>query len=277
MAEYAPKEMIPNKVYATNTADATNNTDTPDTTLSQDGTDPQLIRLKKIAVRLTFLAAAAFVVFFFVNANNKLPYTVLAALCLVLPLIALYLYFRYGAILSLGNQKINENRNLIESTAVYLGAVVLLPSFIGLIRLSMDFKIMEGLRVAIWAIVVAAAVLLGLLLLIRKHKKRGSVIFLVALLLLPTYACAAVLQINHLLDSSSPETYTSEVLYTSSDSRYLSYSFTARTRNGDKITFSHIHEDIIRKINVKRKPMVEITEHQGFLKIPTVSFTIPDQ
>ena len=222
-----------------------------------------LPKLKQICLVLNVLAIITTAVFLFVDFNYKL----MSAICLLIPIIILVLYFKYNSILSLEDEKAGKK---YSKNKIRIELPLISPS-LGLgLRSLLDFNFTEYGMFFFWSVLIFAVALLAFFLFTTEYKTKKSAIWVIAISML-FYAPSATAQVNYLLDFSKPVISSSPVINKHIDTSSKGpdkYILTVNLKNGKQCDLK-VSKTYYDKVEPGRT--VQISEKTGFLKIKFAS------
>lgn len=236
-------------------------------TMSEDDTT-KLLKLKNITKILTIISFVAAAVFLFVPLSpQSIFYYVLSAICMILPLIALTLYFKYNSIVSILGEI--ENTNYRESHVSVI-LPLLIPSLTLGIRALSDFNMLTDYKMLIiLSISIAAVILISFFIFSNEYKKRKSAIFIIIFCVL-FYAPSLCLNVNNIRYEKTP--YIKATVYDQkmelSPRSPTKYTLAVTTKDGKNINLKVTRQEYGF---VHKGSTTTVLESKGLLGITFVS------
>ncbi len=160
-----------------------------------DSDAKKLPMLKNVEKLLSFVSWAAAAIFWFaVPWLPSISYSVLSIICIVIPIIALIIYFKYNGVVSISDAKRGKN---YYQKRVLVFTPLFIPTLILALRAMLDFNIVDYKMLLILSISFAAVIIIAFFVFTKEYKVRKSAIAVIVFFAL-IYASSFCMHINKL-------------------------------------------------------------------------------
>lgn len=221
---------------------------------------PMLKTVNKILTIGSWVSAAIF--WFALSWLPSIFYSILSIICILIPVIALILYFKYNSVVSISDTK--RGKNYYQNRVLIL-IPLLIPTLTLMARATLDFNIVDDKMLIILSIPFAAVIIIAFFVYSKEYKVRKSAVAVIVIFAI-VFASSLCLHLNN-FKYENPTYIPANVYDKHVDKGSKSpttYHLNITLSNGKKMDLQVAKRDYD---NISKGATIDVAERKGLLGI----------